>query len=142
MFLRKTEKDIIAKLEFLGLKPSVKKNTVINIPNIYFEYNQAAIQEVSYPILENVVRFLNENATVKIELSAHTDCRGGDQYNLSLSNRRAEATVNFLTEKGIAADRLVAIGYGEKHLKNHCSNGVECSEDEHQENRRVELKIL
>jgi len=68
--------------------------------------------------------------------------RGNDDYNLKLSQRRADAAVNYLVSKGISRSRLVAKGYGETRLLNHCGNGVNCSEEQHQENRRTEIKII
>jgi outer membrane protein OmpA-like peptidoglycan-associated protein len=78
---------------------------------------------------------------MKIELSSHTDARGNDAYNEDLSQRRANSAVAWIVAKGIAADRIVAKGYGEKQLQNKCTNGVECTEEEHQLNRRTEFKI-
>jgi outer membrane protein OmpA-like peptidoglycan-associated protein len=80
---------------------------------------------------------------IKIELSSHTDARGNDDYNQKLSQRRAESARRWLVERGgIVADRIVAVGYGEKQLLNQCKNGVECTEEEHRFNRRTEFKIL
>ncbi|MCY1379264.1 Photosystem I chlorophyll a apoprotein A2 [compost metagenome] len=77
-----------------------------------------------------------------IELSSHTDSRGERQYNQSLSQQRAEAAVNYLVSKGIARKRLVAKGYGENRLVNNCADGVNCTEEEHEQNRRTEIKVL
>jgi outer membrane protein OmpA-like peptidoglycan-associated protein len=85
---------------------------------------------------------MSQNPTLRIELSSHTDSRGKDSYNLRLSQQRAEAAVNYLVNKGIEPSRMVAKGYGEARLLNHCGNGVQCSEDEHQANRRTEIKVL
>ncbi|MCX7986382.1 MAG: OmpA family protein [Bacteroidales bacterium] len=91
---------------------------------------------------EKALKFLNDNPTVKIELSAHTDSRGKPESNMLLSQRRAESVVNYLISKGISPDRMVAKGYGQTMLLNRCKPGVACSEEEHQVNRRVEIKIL
>src|SRR5690606_27511817 len=77
-----------------------------------------------------------------IELSSHTDSRGSDSYNLDLSQRRANSARNYLEERGIASGRVEAVGYGETRILNHCTNGVNCSEEEHQLNRRTEFKII
>lgn len=79
---------------------------------------------------------------MRIELRSHTDCRASDAYNLALSDRRAKASANFLISKGIAANRIVGKGYGETLLLNKCDDGIECTEEEHQINRRTEFKIL
>ena len=79
---------------------------------------------------------------MKLEINAHTDSRGDDNYNLLLSLQRAQAVVDYLASKGISKSRLVAKGFGESKLKNNCSNGVDCSEEQHQENRRTEFRII
>ena len=73
---------------------------------------------------------------------AHTDARGNDDYNMSLSQQRANSVVNYLVSKGISRSRLSAKGYGETRLKNRCANGVECSDGEHRTNRRTEFRVL
>src|SRR5690606_27985173 len=65
-----------------------------------------------------------------------------DSYNLDLSQRRANSAKNYLVNRGIASDRIEAVGYGETQILNHCTNGVNCSEAEHQLNRRTEFKII
>ncbi|HEX7755837.1 MAG TPA: OmpA family protein, partial [Niabella sp.] len=79
---------------------------------------------------------------VRIELSSHTDSRGGDAFNMTLSRKRAEAAVRYLVSKGITANRLQAKGYGETRLLNNCGNDVPCSEEQHQLNRRTEIKVI
>jgi peptidoglycan-associated lipoprotein len=85
---------------------------------------------------------LEENPTLKFELGSHTDARGNDEYNLKLSQKRADAVVEYLIQKGISAERLIAQGYGETQIINRCVNGVDCSEEEHQQNRRTTFKVL
>jgi outer membrane protein OmpA-like peptidoglycan-associated protein len=85
---------------------------------------------------------LKKYPDMKIELSSHTDARGKDDYNMDLSQKRAESAKTWIVAKGISADRIVAKGYGESKLLNRCTNGVECTEEEHQLNRRTEFKIL
>ncbi len=77
-----------------------------------------------------------------MELSSHTDSRSAADYNLKLSQRRADAAKKYIVEKGIAQNRIVAVGYGETRLLNRCADGVECSEEEHQLNRRTEIKTI
>jgi outer membrane protein OmpA-like peptidoglycan-associated protein len=134
--------DVVAKFGMLLFMPIPKKNDVIKIDNIYFDYNKSSIKEESFPVLDVIVEYLNKNNTIRVELSAHTDSRGSDSYNLNLSSRRAASVVKHLIGKGIAKSRLVPKGYGEKKLVNKCANRVKCTEQEHQENRRVELKVL
>jgi len=78
-----------------------------------------------------------------IKIESHTDSRGRDRYNMKLSDRRAKSTRDYLFSRGIANERIEsAIGYGESQLVNKCSNGVKCSKDEHQANRRSKFIIL
>ena len=75
-------------------------------------------------------------------MGSHTDSRGSDSYNQTLSQERAESTVSYLVSLGIDSRRLVAKGYGETRLKNECEDGVTCTEEEHQLNRRTTFKVL
>ncbi|MEZ5037464.1 MAG: OmpA family protein, partial [Chitinophagales bacterium] len=88
-----------------------------------------------------LITILKDNPTVKIELASHTDCRGAELYNLKLSQQRAESVVNYLIEKGIVANRLVAKGYGETQLLEKCVC-TNCTEEQHQKNRRTTFKII
>lgn len=138
-----TPKDsIIAKLGNIEMGIEVKKDVVINLDNIYFGLAQAQPLPESLPILDRLVKFMNEHPDARIELSAHTDCRGGNEYNRDLSDKRAKACSDYLREAGIDVKRVVPIGYGESRLLNKCSDGVFCDESLHQKNRRVEIKIL
>lgn len=111
------------------------------IDNIFYDYDAATLREESEIALDKLAEFILENG-LKIELSSHTDSRGSKRYNQTLSQRRAQSCVDYLIEKGVPKSKIVARGYGESKLVNHCKDGVECSEEEHQENRRTEVKIL
>ena len=84
---------------------------------------------------------MKEYPKMKIAIKSHTDSRGSDAYNLTLSDRRAKSTLEWMVKQGISRDRLTAKGYGETQLVNGCSNGVPCTEEEHQANRRSEFII-
>jgi len=133
----------ITKLKELNLymTPIVEKNMVFTFNDILFEFNKADLLPESKLILDRLADLLKESGA-KVELSAHTDCRGNDSYNLKLSQKRAESCINYLMSQGIPKSNLIARGYGENRIKNHCTNGVICSEDEHAINRRVEIKVL
>lgn len=120
----------------------LKKDASIVLKDIYYDYNKWDIRSDAALVLDNLVTTLRENPAVKIELSSHTDSRGGDAFNMTLSRKRAEAAVHYLVSRGIAADRLKAKGYGESRLLNDCGNDVPCSEEQHQLNRRTEIKVL
>lgn len=110
---------------------------------IFFDLGSAEIKEESLKDLnEKALRFLQNNPSVKMELAAHTDSRGNAEKNRELSQSRAQSAVDYLVSKGVDASRLVAKGYGESKLRNHCADGVECTEEEHQINRRVEIKVI
>lgn len=96
----------------------------------------------SEPELNQLVKLMEKNPTLKIEISAHTDSRLEDSYNMWISQKRADSVLGYLVQKGIPKDRLVAIGYGETRLLNRCANGVICTEKQHLVNRRTEFIIL
>ena len=112
------------------------------IPNIYYDYNKWAIRADAAPILDKLGVFLKDNPAIQVELGSHTDSRGSDNYNQVLSGRRAESAVNYLVDRlGINKNNIVAKGYGEAELVNSCGNNVKCSDYDHQQNRRTELKV-
>jgi len=127
--------------EEFRMKP-VEMNRSFVVENIYFDYDKWDIRPDAASELNKLVRVFNDNPQLTFELSSHTDSRGGDVYNLVLSDARANATVDYLIRAGVSPDRLVAKGYGEEVLTNKCKDGVTCSEEEHQANRRTEFKVV
>ncbi len=114
-----------------------------NVLPILYDYNSAVITPASKRIIDdNLLKLMREKQNLNIEILSHTDSRGNDDYNMSLSQQRAQSVVNYLVSQGISRSRLTARGYGESRLKNKCANGVDCSEAEHQENRRTEFRII
>lgn len=109
---------------------------------IYYDFEKWSIRPDAAEELDRLVTILNENPDLKIEVGAHTDSRASKAYNQKLSEKRARAAVNYLVSKGISRKRLVAKGYGETQLLNHCAKGVKCSIEEHAQNRRTEFKII
>jgi peptidoglycan-associated lipoprotein len=87
--------------------------TPIEVENIFFDLDKADLRPESMVSLDKLVETLNDNPTIVVELGSHTDSRASDAYNLDLSRRRAQSVVNYLIEKGISRERLVAKGYGE-----------------------------
>lgn len=115
----------------------LREQMVMQLKNIQFELNSAALTAESYDELDKVVRLLKDNPEMKIELSAHTDDQGSDAYNNNLSSRRGAAAKRYLTEQGIAAERIQAVGYGKRKPL------VENDSEEHRAmNRRVEFTVL
>ena len=92
-------------------------NVPVLIDNIFYEFDRADLTPESTEALDKLVVMMNENPTITIELSAHCDYRGNDEYNQRLSQRRAESVVRYLIQHDIAADRLTAVGYGESRPK-------------------------
>ena len=119
-----------------------KKGDVIKIDNIYYDLNKATIRPDAATELDKVVTLMAKYPTMTIEMRSHTDSRATATYNKTLSGNRAKAAVAYLKKKGIAAKRMVAKGYGESALLNKCKDGVNCPEEDHQQNRRTEIKIL
>ncbi|MBL7942644.1 MAG: OmpA family protein [Flavobacteriales bacterium] len=130
----------IHQYEFKLFKPEV--GVVVRLDNIYYDYGKSDIRPDAAFELDKLVKILQDNPTMVIELSSHTDSRGSDSYNLTLSDKRANSAAKYIISKGINANRLVAKGYGESKLLNHCDDGVNCSDEEHQYNRRTEFMIL
>ncbi|MCC9135911.1 OmpA family protein [Pontibacter silvestris] len=117
-------------------------NKAIVLDNIYYDLDKWDIRPDAAKELDKLVRVLKENPTIRIEMGSHTDSRESESYNQQLSERRAQAAVDYLVSKGIDINRLEARGYGKTRLINRCADGVICSEEEHQLNRRTEFKII
>jgi|TARA_R100000479_G_C6396936_1_gene207474 outer membrane protein OmpA-like peptidoglycan-associated protein/tetratricopeptide (TPR) repeat protein len=108
----------------------------LKLQPIYFDYDKDFIRPDASVELAKILYAMQLYPQLVIHIESHTDSRGRDSYNEKLSERRAQSTLNWLVERGIDKDRLSAKGYGEKHLINECSNDVDCTEEEHQLNRR------
>jgi outer membrane protein OmpA-like peptidoglycan-associated protein/tetratricopeptide (TPR) repeat protein len=117
-------------------------NKAIRLDNIYYDYNKWDIRPDAGIELDKLVNLLEKNPEIKIELSSHTDSRGGDSFNMKLSQKRAESAVRYIVSKGIRQNRVVAKGYGESQTLNRCKNNIKCTEEEYQFNRRTEFKVL
>lgn len=130
----------------VGLDPAliIRENGLlkIKIGIIYFDLDKSDIRYDAAIELNKVVLLMYQYNAVVIKIESHTDSRANDQYNLELSDRRAKATRDYLISQGVAPERIEsAIGYGETQLLNNCSNGVPCTEAQHQVNRRSEFII-
>jgi len=125
-------------------RPEIGKeiSKLYEINSIYYDLDKADIRADAAEELDKIVQFLTDNPQMNLELGAHTDARASTGYNLKLSQRRAESAVNYIIRRGIAQDRIKPKGYGESQLINECSDGVECPEEMHQQNRRTEFKII
>ncbi len=112
------------------------------LDDLYYDYNKYNIRPDAALVLDKLVKILADNPEIRIEIGSHTDSRGAADYNLKLSQNRSESVVDYLVSKGISRDRLVPKGYGESQLINKCADGVDCTEEEHQVNRRTVIEIL
>lgn len=116
---------------------------LLQLDPIYFDLDDATIRPDAEVELQKVAAVLKQYPQMKIDIRSHTDSRAGDAYNKILSNKRANATMNYMTSEGeIEAARVSGKGFGETQLVNRCSNGVNCTEAEHALNRRSEFIIL
>ena len=124
----------------LVIDPVVYGQEII-LTDIYYDFNKWDIRPDARPSLDSLGRLMSNNPEIRIMLTSHTDCRGEDAFNMDLSQKRAESALNYLLGRGISENRLEAKGFGESQPKVECvcSN---CSEDEHQKNRRTSFIIL
>ncbi|MEY8848469.1 OmpA family protein [Psychroserpens sp. XS_ASV72] len=113
-----------------------------NVLPVFYELGSARLTPSSKKTIDETLLPILTGSNVSIEIMSHTDSRGNDDYNMSLSQQRANSVVNYLVSKGISRSRLTARGYGETRLTNRCSNGVDCSETQHQRNRRTEFRVI
>ncbi len=120
---------------------NISEGQVISLKDIYYNFDQFDIRTDASIDLNHVLTLLQKYPSMEIELMSHTDSRGTQKYNVWLSSERAKSARQFLIKKGIAAHRVTAAGYGELQLRNRCADGVTCTEMEHQQNRRTEVKV-
>lgn len=132
----------------IELEKPIKKLTVgtdlakiFEIKNIYFDLDKWNIREEAAIDLAKIVDVMKEYPNMKIDVRSHTDSRQTHQYNEKLSENRAKSTIAWIINEGISKERISGKGYGETKLLNNCADGVECSEEEHQQNRRSEFII-
>lgn len=111
------------------------------IKMIYFDLDKSNIRTEAALDLEKILAVLNDYPNMKLDIRSHTDSRASHQYNEALSDRRAKSTIQWLVKNGIVPNRLTGRGYGETELVNKCADGVPCTEEEHQANRRSEFII-
>ena len=137
----KTELNIELKSEGCKVKIGDDLADCFKINIIYFDLDKWNIRPDAAIDLAKLLDVLEQNPSMKINIRSHTDSRASDKYNDVLSKNRAKSTKDWLIKNGIAASRLTSEGLGEKELVNKCSDGVECSEAEHQLNRRSEFII-
>lgn len=126
----------------LILNPIPAEDVDFTLKGIFYDLDKWDLRDESKKVLDSLTTILNKNPSLVIELASHTDSRAPQDYNLELSKKRAKSCVDYLITKGIAKDRLIPVGYGETKLVNDCADGVECSDEEHQQNRRTTFRVL
>jgi len=144
----------------IALRPKTEESEVINLKVIEYDLDKATLRPEGKRELDKLISYMNQPKyqSFRIEFSSHTDCRNDEAYNLNLSQRRAQSCVDYIISKGINPKRIIARGYGETQLLNDCADMVtcgcpgknnqidpncqECSEAQHQANRRTELRLL
>ncbi|MGY0392315.1 OmpA family protein [Bizionia sp. KMM 8389] len=137
-----TDETGIEQIADLNLIPLINDNEIVINP-IFFDFDKWEIRPDAAYELENIVAVMRAHPDMVIKIESHTDSRGKDNYNLKLSDRRAKSTQEYLYSRGIEQERIEsAIGFGETQLVNNCSNGVKCTKEQHQENRRSKFIIL
>jgi peptidoglycan-associated lipoprotein len=127
---------VVFELELIEIdKPIV-------LQNIYYDFEKWNLRSDATLELDKLSAIMNDNPGIKIELSAHADSRGTAKYNQRLTQKRAESVVEYLISKNISVERMIPRGYGESKPVNGCVDGVICSEEMHQQNRRTEFIII
>jgi outer membrane protein OmpA-like peptidoglycan-associated protein/tetratricopeptide (TPR) repeat protein len=118
-----------------------KKDSISIIENIYYTLGDWNILPEAESILAKVVQVMKNDPELVMEVDSHTDSRASAEFNMTLSNKRAKTAVDYVVARGVAATRIKGVGFGESKLLNKCSDGVECTDEEHAKNRRTEFKI-
>tara|TARA_R110002073_G_scaffold108336_2_gene243328 strand:- start:11620 stop:13203 length:1584 start_codon:yes stop_codon:yes gene_type:complete len=115
---------------------------MLNIKPIYFDTAKATIKPESIPELQLVADLMKKYPKIIVQIRAHTDSRGNDKYNMNLSNERAITAMQWIVKKGTDKNRIFAAGFGESELLNECRNEINCSDEKHEINRRIDFVIL
>ena len=135
--------DMPLVMEEVVIAEGTNLRDALNLSPIYFDLDKSNIRPDAAIELQKIVAVLNKYPTMKIEVRSHTDSRASRAYNKALSTKRSNATIDYLVEVGnINADRLSGKGFGESELINKCKDGVPCTKEEHQLNRRSDFIII
>jgi outer membrane protein OmpA-like peptidoglycan-associated protein/Tol biopolymer transport system component len=137
---------IISEFSLEASKIGIDLAATLDLKPIYFDLNKFNIRDDAKIELDKIVKIMNDNPEIIVELSSHTDCRGSASYNLELSDKRAKASAIYIQERISQPERIYGKGYGESQLLNDCpcedKLKSKCPENEHQKNRRTEFKII
>jgi outer membrane protein OmpA-like peptidoglycan-associated protein len=142
VYIRLKESDkIITITNEENVTMRVAEDEKFNLPAIYFEFDEFELDQRSNIVLNNLISILEDNPHVFIKLAGHTDSKGDAIYNLRLSGKRIESVKNYLVKSGIESRRISGLGFGETQLVNQCADNVDCTEEQHAENRRIEVQF-
>ena len=137
--------ELVIKVDdkFVTLKENDNLAEILSLKPIYFDYGGYSLRKSSKAELDKVISILKSHPRISLVINAHTDSRGREDFNLKLSKNRAKTTVDYMiNEGGISRERLTSNGFGETQLINHCANDVECTQAEHELNRRCEFLTI
>ncbi|WP_177761757.1 OmpA family protein [Flavobacterium sp. I3-2] len=138
--------EVIVVLESIKQEPEIKVGDnlydTLKLNPIHFGYDKANIRPDAALELQKIVDVMKKQPSLKIDVQSYTDSRGNDAYNMKLSERRAKSTAEWIISQGISASRVTYKGYGETDILNKCKNGVECTDAEHEVNRRSVFKVI
>ena len=137
------ELDLSLANEDIKVEPGDDIGQLIRINPIYFDFDRFNIRPDASVELAKIIAVMKQFPEMEVDVRSHTDSRGNDDYNRRLSEKRNKSTINYIVERGgIERNRLTGRGYGESQLINKCSNGVQCSREEHEDNRRSEFIVM
>jgi outer membrane protein OmpA-like peptidoglycan-associated protein len=142
LYEREVSTTIVLDQDQYKLEQGLDLAKALSLSHIYFNIDKSYIRKDAKVELEKIVEVLTQNPSIKIEIGSHTDSRQSKGYNQALSQRRAKSTLDYMVKRGIAKNRLTAKGYGESQLVNKCVDEIQCSEAEHQLNRRSTFIII
>lgn len=137
-----TKVDIALERTLFPIDQGTDLAKIFDISMIYFDLDKWNIRPDAAKDLQKIIEVMQQYPNMTVDIRSHTDSRQTHKYNELLSERRAKSTLDFMVKNGIERKRLTAKGYGETQLVNDCSDGVPCSEEEHQKNRRSEFIIV
>lgn len=136
------KKDAELRRNITKIEVGIDLASLLNLRNIYFDLDKWYITKIAETDLAKIIEVMNQYKSLKIEIRSHTDSRQTDHYNKILSQKRALSSKNWLVKKGINPNRITTKGLGEHFLVNNCKDGIPCSEEQHQQNRRSEFIII
>lgn len=116
-------------------------SSIFTFKAVYFDIDSYELRDEAKAELQKVIEVMKAHPSIKIEVRSHTDSRNSEEESMKLSIQRSYVIINWLVANGIDSNRLIAKGFGKSQLINKCSDGVPCSEEQHQENRRSEFVI-